>query len=130
MRGRGRPGGRGLWVLVVGGQVGNWLRLHVRGAGFRVLEVASGNVWVDRWQPRPSETAFCFSFCFSGNVLLCHSVCVFCLCFLSSPTNFSLIPRMRQAQSTPLGLILNHFKDFHRVTEDLGLVVYDVFIKR
>lgn len=59
-------------------------------------------------------------FCFLRNVLLC--LCVFCLYILSSSTNFSLIPQMEQAQRTPLGLVLNHFKDFCGVSEDSDLV--------
>lgn len=51
------------------------------------------------------------------------SACVYCLCFLSSHTHFSLILRMGQAQSTSLGLVLHHFKDFCHVAEDSGLVV-------
>ena len=52
-----------------------------------------------------------FVFCFHGNVLLCLSVSV-CLCFMSSCTTFSLIPMVREAYCTPLGLVLSHFKDF------------------
>jgi hypothetical protein len=59
-------------------------------------------------------------FCFTGNVL--HlSVCT--LCFLSSHTNLSLIPRIGQPLNAPLGLVLNHFKDFCQVTEDSSLFV-------
>lgn len=70
---------------------------------------------------RPSETAFLFCFCLLGNVFLCLYACI--LCFLSSCKIFSLILRMGQSQSTPLGLFLKHFKDFCRVAEDSGPVV-------
>lgn len=81
-------------------------------------------LWASREQGgRASETTFQFVFVFLG-MSFCVCLCVFFLCFLSSCTNSSLIPRMGQTQSTPLGLVLNCFKDFHRVTEDSGLVVH------
>lgn len=54
----------------------------------------------------------------------CVCLCVFCLCLLSFRTHFSLIPKMRQVESTPLGLVLNYLKDFLLVAEDSGLVVH------
>ena len=73
-------------------------------------ELAVG-LWASHGQAgRPSETAFWFWF-------PCVYLCEFCLYILFSGTKFSLIPRMQQAQSTPLGLVLNHFKDFQGVTE-------------
>lgn len=62
---------------------------------------------------RLPETAFCFVFVFPGlsfYVCLCvrYHVCTFC----PHIEIFSLIPRMGQAQSILLGLVLNHFKDF------------------
>lgn len=55
---------------------------------------------------------FHFVFIFLGTPF-CVCLYTVSLCFLFSPTNFSLIPRMGQAQSTLLSLVLNHFKDFH-----------------
>ena len=44
------------------------------------------------------------------------SVCVvLCLCFLSSCTNFSLIPRMGQAQCIPLGLSFTILRTFNEL---------------
>lgn len=51
-------------------------------------------------------------FLFSRGMSFCVYLCIFCLCFLSSHTNFYLISRMGQAQNTSLGLVLSHFKDF------------------
>jgi len=52
------------------------------------------------------------------------SVCVYSVCaFCHLVQCFSLIPRIGQAEITPQGLVLKHFKDFCRVTEDSSLVV-------
>lgn len=52
------------------------------------------------------------------------SVCVYSVCaFCHLVQCFSLIPRIGQAEITPQGLVLKHFKDFYWITEDSGLVV-------
>ena len=61
------------------------------------------NLWVyglfmwkkEDHQKEPSGSVFIFP----RNVI-CVYLCVFCLCFLSSCTRFSFIPKMRQVQST------------------------------
>ena len=50
------------------------------------------------WAGRKTKIAF-WLFLFSGE-RPSVSVCVYCLCFLSSPSTFSLIPRIEQAQRT------------------------------
>lgn len=80
-------------------------------------KLASSHLTVGLWashaqEGRPSETTFSVFFFFLPEMSFYVCPCVLCLGFLSCHTNFSLILRIGQAQSIPLGLVRTIFGTF------------------